>query len=137
MEKVKTDKLREVEDGHDGTWVAHPALLPIAKEVCSDAVRENRMPVPRHTIFTVPRLLKTWYQMVWVVWCMKDCVQGLLCLAILQRALRSWRRMTVIPKRFERIGQPLQRSHVAVAQCCTRVLFVLWGVIRHQPGTLA
>jgi len=33
VEKVKADKLREVTDGHDGTWVAHPALIPIAKQV--------------------------------------------------------------------------------------------------------
>jgi len=31
--KVRADKLREVTDGHDGTWVAHPGLVPIAKEV--------------------------------------------------------------------------------------------------------
>jgi malate synthase len=30
---VRADKLREVTDGCDGTWVAHPALVPIAKEV--------------------------------------------------------------------------------------------------------
>ena len=33
LEKVRQDKLREVTDGCDGTWVAHPALVPIAKEV--------------------------------------------------------------------------------------------------------
>jgi hypothetical protein len=33
MDSVRADKLREVQDGHDGTWVAHPALIPIAKEV--------------------------------------------------------------------------------------------------------
>lgn len=33
LEKVRADKLREVKDGHDGTWVAHPALVPIAREV--------------------------------------------------------------------------------------------------------
>lgn len=33
VDKVKKDKLREVMDGHDGTWVAHPALIPIAKEI--------------------------------------------------------------------------------------------------------
>ena len=33
IEKVRADKLREVQDGHDGTWVAHPALVPIAREV--------------------------------------------------------------------------------------------------------
>jgi hypothetical protein len=31
--KVRADKLREVTDGHDGTWVAHPGLIPVAKEV--------------------------------------------------------------------------------------------------------
>lgn len=30
MEKVIKDKLREVKAGHDGTWVAHPGLIPIA-----------------------------------------------------------------------------------------------------------
>ncbi|WP_264191577.1 malate synthase A [Metabacillus litoralis] len=31
--KVRADKEREATDGHDGTWVAHPALVPVAKEV--------------------------------------------------------------------------------------------------------
>ncbi len=31
--KVEEDKLREVLDGHDGTWVAHPDLVPVAKEI--------------------------------------------------------------------------------------------------------
>ena len=31
-EKVRADKTREVLDGHDGTWVAHPALVPIARD---------------------------------------------------------------------------------------------------------
>src|SRR5262249_54549473 len=33
LDKVRQDKLREVNAGHDGTWVAHPALVPIAKEI--------------------------------------------------------------------------------------------------------
>ena len=33
LAKVKEDKLREVTNGHDGTWVAHPDLVPIAMEV--------------------------------------------------------------------------------------------------------
>ncbi|GAE24696.1 malate synthase [Halalkalibacter wakoensis JCM 9140] len=33
FEKVRLDKEREARDGHDGTWVAHPALVPVAKEV--------------------------------------------------------------------------------------------------------
>ena len=33
LEKVRADKLREVKAGHDGTWVAHPGLVPIAKDI--------------------------------------------------------------------------------------------------------
>jgi len=33
IDKVRQDKLREVHAGHDGTWVAHPGLVPIAKEI--------------------------------------------------------------------------------------------------------
>jgi malate synthase len=38
MEKVRADKLREVREGHDGTWVAHPALVPIAKKVFDEGM---------------------------------------------------------------------------------------------------
>ena len=31
--KVKADKEREAGNGHDGTWVAHPDLVPVAMEV--------------------------------------------------------------------------------------------------------
>ena len=30
--KVRADKQREANNGHDGTWVAHPALVPVALE---------------------------------------------------------------------------------------------------------
>ena len=40
MEKVRTDKLREAGDGHDGTWVAHPGLVPIAKAIFDQAMPE-------------------------------------------------------------------------------------------------
>jgi len=33
LAKVRADKEREAGDGHDGTWVAHPALVSIAREV--------------------------------------------------------------------------------------------------------
>ena len=39
MDKVRTDKLREATDGHDGTWVAHPSLVGIAK-----AIFDQQMP---------------------------------------------------------------------------------------------
>ena len=41
LAKVREDKLREVTDGCDGTWVAHPGLVPIAKEVF-----DEHMPQP-------------------------------------------------------------------------------------------
>ncbi len=41
LEKVRQDKLREVRDGHDGTWVAHPGLVPVAQ-----AVFDEYMPQP-------------------------------------------------------------------------------------------
>ena len=31
--RVRADKEREATDGHDGTWVAHPGMVPLAKEV--------------------------------------------------------------------------------------------------------
>jgi len=31
LARVQADKRREVTDGHDGTWVAHPGLVPIAR----------------------------------------------------------------------------------------------------------
>jgi len=30
--KVKADKEREAKQGHDGTWVAHPGLVPVARD---------------------------------------------------------------------------------------------------------
>ena len=39
MDKVRADKLREATDGHDGTWVAHPGLVDIAK-----AIFDQQMP---------------------------------------------------------------------------------------------
>lgn len=33
LNKVRNDKLREAQNGHDGTWVAHPGLIPIAMEI--------------------------------------------------------------------------------------------------------
>ncbi len=33
MEAVRADKEREVKQGHDGTWVAHPDLVPVARRV--------------------------------------------------------------------------------------------------------
>jgi malate synthase A len=39
LAKVRADKVREVTDGHDGTWVAHPALVPIARAIFDQHMR--------------------------------------------------------------------------------------------------
>jgi malate synthase len=39
--KVRDDKIREVNDGHDGTWVAHPGLVAMAR-----AEFDKAMPMP-------------------------------------------------------------------------------------------
>ncbi len=31
LDRVRADKRREADDGHDGTWVAHPGLIPVAR----------------------------------------------------------------------------------------------------------
>lgn len=66
LAKVQADKLREVQDGHDGTWVAHPGLVEVAMEVFDvymparnqlrvkrddfDATAEELLQVPQGTI---------------------------------------------------------------------------------------
>ena len=53
IERVRRDKLREVKAGHDGTWVAHPGLVPVAMQVFNEW-----MPGPNQ-IETAPRLTHT------------------------------------------------------------------------------
>lgn len=54
MEKVRKDKEREVTDGHDGTWVAHPGLVPLAKEVF-----DRHMPTANQVQKQLPELVVT------------------------------------------------------------------------------
>ncbi len=67
MQRVREDKLREVRAGHDGTWVAHPGLVPVARaifdaympeknqihppaEVRSRITAENLLEIPKGSI---------------------------------------------------------------------------------------
>ena len=51
LEKVRQDKLREVKAGHDGTWVAHPGLVPIAKEIFDEHMKTpNQIHVKREDV---------------------------------------------------------------------------------------
>jgi malate synthase len=51
LDKVRADKEREVNDGHDGTWVAHPGLVGIAKDVF-----DARMGAPNQVGRRLPEL---------------------------------------------------------------------------------
>ncbi|PJJ97538.1 malate synthase A [Lysobacteraceae bacterium NML91-0213] len=46
MARVRADKLREVTAGHDGTWVAHPGLIALAR-----GIFDERMPTPHQHHF--------------------------------------------------------------------------------------
>src|SRR5438552_10387097 len=51
LEKVRQDKLREVRAGHDGTWVAHPGLVPVAAQVFDAAMPgPNQLDVARDDV---------------------------------------------------------------------------------------
>jgi malate synthase A len=41
LERVRADKLREVTDGHDGTWVAHPGLVALATSIFDEHMKEQ------------------------------------------------------------------------------------------------
>ncbi len=47
LEQVRADKRREVGDGHDGTWVAHPGLVPIAAAIFTE---KNQLHVARDDV---------------------------------------------------------------------------------------
>ena len=48
LAKVREDKLREVKAGHDGTWVAHPGLVSVAKDIFDEHMKgPNQIDVKR------------------------------------------------------------------------------------------
>src|SRR5712692_2930070 len=60
LDKVRQDNLREVHAGHDGTWVAHPGLVPIAKEIFDAHMKEaNQIQRRREQVHITPADLLT------------------------------------------------------------------------------
>ena len=49
LERVRADKLREVGNGHDGTWVAHPALVPVAAAEFASVAPNQLSKMPEHS----------------------------------------------------------------------------------------
>jgi malate synthase len=51
LAKVRADKLREVKSGHDGTWVAHPGIVTIAREIFDAHMKgPNQLDVKRDDV---------------------------------------------------------------------------------------
>ena len=51
LNKVRQDKIREAQNGHDGTWVAHPALVSIAKNIFNDLMpTKNQLHILRNDV---------------------------------------------------------------------------------------
>ncbi len=51
LDKVREDKMREAKNGHDGTWVAHPALVDVALEAFNSVMSgANQMDVKRDDV---------------------------------------------------------------------------------------
>ncbi len=60
LQKVKDDKEREAGDGHDGTWVAHPGLVPVAMEVFDRLMpNPNQLARQRQDVHTTAQDLLT------------------------------------------------------------------------------
>jgi len=58
LAKVRADKLREVKAGHDGTWVAHPGLVAVAREVFDAFMSgKNQLDVRRDDVKVTAREL--------------------------------------------------------------------------------
>ena len=54
MNKVRADKLREVTAGHDGTWIAHPLINQIAREIFDqNMLGPNQVYLSYFSIFTL------------------------------------------------------------------------------------
>jgi malate synthase len=55
---VRADKEREASDGHDGTWVAHPGLVPVAREIFDRLMQSpNQIDKQRKDVVTAQDLL--------------------------------------------------------------------------------
>ena len=60
LNKVREDKLREVRAGHDGTWVAHPALVAVAREAFDEVMKTpNQLSVMREDVHVTEKDLLT------------------------------------------------------------------------------
>ena len=61
--RVRADKEREAKDGHDGTWVAHPGLVPVAMEVFDRVMPgQNQLSRLREDVTVTREMMLTLHQ---------------------------------------------------------------------------
>ena len=73
LAKVREDKLREVKAGHDGTWVAHPGLVSVAKDIFNEymkgpnqiALKREKVHVTAKDLLAIPKGTLTMEGLKW------------------------------------------------------------------------
>lgn len=139
LAKVRADKEREASDGHDGTWVAHPGLIPIARAAFDArmtgpdqkhvrhedlAIREEDLLRPaegtitldglRHDLRVGIRYLEAWLRGIGCV-PLDDLMEDAATAEISRVQVWQWIRHAATTDRGDRIDRDLvRREHAAV-----------------------
>lgn len=120
--KVRADKEREVTDGHDGTWVGHPGLVPLAMSVFDtymptpNQIERNasNLAITASDLVTVPEGSITWHGLV-------------INVAIALRYLESWLRgQGCVP--LDNLMEDAATAEISRVQ--------IWQWIRYSEGVL-
>ncbi|HEY1602611.1 MAG TPA: malate synthase A [Pirellulales bacterium] len=122
VEKVRQDKLREVADGHDGTWVAHPGQVSVAMQVFDQHMpTANQLHISREDVqVTAADLLRVPMGSITEAGLRTNVLVGLLYLA-------SWLRGNgCVPIDY-------LMEDAATAEICRAQM---WQWIRHPQGVL-
>jgi malate synthase len=120
--KVRADKQREAADGHDGTWVAHPGLIPVAMEIFDEYLHgPNQLDKARRDVeVTAAELIEPAEGTI-----TEAGVRGNLSVAI--RYLAAWLQgQGCVP--INNLMEDAATAEIARAQ--------LWQWIRHEAGRL-
>jgi len=120
--KVRADKQREAADGHDGTWVAHPGLIPLAMKIFDEYLHgANQLDKARRDVqVSAARLVEPAQGTI-----TEAGVRGNISVAI--RYLAAWLDgMGCVP--INNLMEDAATAEIARAQ--------LWQWIRHPAGRL-
>ncbi len=122
LDRVVKEKLREVQDGHDGSWVAHPSLVPTVMRIFDDHMPQpNQLNRKREDVFVMIEDMLTVPEGTITEACMRRNVQiGL-------RYLESW---------LGGKGCIEVMNRVTDASSCEVARAQLWQWIHHDRGIL-